>query len=512
MTINSQLRIAASIGFGVVLAVLAGAQADPPAVDGLFDEWSEATLLATDAANDSSGAFDITEVHALNRGSQLFVHFDTTAVLNIQSGPDEEGTLRLELELPGQQQLTIDFRNRTAYANGDPDDFVPWSDVDYVSMSTYAANRFELRVDLSAFGTSTGDSLMIDFSGSDSLDKPVPFTLALPPAPPTLRSPEREPCTTFRIASLNTLSGGLLDFDRGPAIGRLVQAAAADIYCFQEQNSSVELIAARLLELDPLGSGDDWNVYRSADTIIAGNDPIIPIPHAGDAAAILDMGSRGVVGVFSIHPPCCGFIGNSQDLARIAEMQGIVDTIAELRAGLLGAPLWPYRFAPIIIIGDWNLVGSRTPLDLAEDPKGPNQTHRLLSHLVGSDVTTWRSFNEFPGSFSPGLLDLLTYSTGGLISRNGFVLDSAELTSELLKTLQLEPADSLASDHLMLVGDFATFANGDLNGDGDTGPADLAMLLGSWGPCLGCPADLNGDGIIGPLDLAMLLAAWGSCG
>lgn len=51
--------------------------------------------------------------------------------------------------------------------------------------------------------------------------------------------------------------------------------------------------------------------------------------------------------------------------------------------------------------------------------------------------------------------------------------------------------------------------DGDLNGDGMVGPLDLAMLLASWGPCLGCPADLNGDGMVGPADLAILLANWG---
>lgn len=52
----------------------------------------------------------------------------------------------------------------------------------------------------------------------------------------------------------------------------------------------------------------------------------------------------------------------------------------------------------------------------------------------------------------------------------------------------------------------------DVNGDNNTGPLDLATLLGAWGPtgpdnCL----DANGDGIIGPLDLATLLASWGPC-
>lgn len=53
---------------------------------------------------------------------------------------------------------------------------------------------------------------------------------------------------------------------------------------------------------------------------------------------------------------------------------------------------------------------------------------------------------------------------------------------------------------------------GDLNGDGVVNPMDLALLLGSWGPCPpkgDCPADLNGDGVVNAMDLALLLGAWG---
>ncbi|MCA9289969.1 MAG: hypothetical protein KDA25_02510 [Phycisphaerales bacterium] len=46
---------------------------------------------------------------------------------------------------------------------------------------------------------------------------------------------------------------------------------------------------------------------------------------------------------------------------------------------------------------------------------------------------------------------------------------------------------------------------GDLDGDGDVDPADLAILLADWG---GSGADLDGDGIVGPGDLAILLANW----
>ena len=51
----------------------------------------------------------------------------------------------------------------------------------------------------------------------------------------------------------------------------------------------------------------------------------------------------------------------------------------------------------------------------------------------------------------------------------------------------------------------------DLDGNGDIGPFDLALLLGAWGPCSGCSADINGDGTVGPFDLALLLGAWGPC-
>ena len=53
----------------------------------------------------------------------------------------------------------------------------------------------------------------------------------------------------------------------------------------------------------------------------------------------------------------------------------------------------------------------------------------------------------------------------------------------------------------------------DTDGDGETGPFDLAFLLGNWGPagpdaeCL----DVDLDDIIGPFDLAFLLGNWGLC-
>ncbi|MCZ6653779.1 MAG: hypothetical protein O7D91_12230 [Planctomycetota bacterium] len=51
----------------------------------------------------------------------------------------------------------------------------------------------------------------------------------------------------------------------------------------------------------------------------------------------------------------------------------------------------------------------------------------------------------------------------------------------------------------------------DFDGSGNVGASDLAILLGSWGPCAGCPADFDDDGDVDAADLANLLGAWGPC-
>jgi len=48
----------------------------------------------------------------------------------------------------------------------------------------------------------------------------------------------------------------------------------------------------------------------------------------------------------------------------------------------------------------------------------------------------------------------------------------------------------------------------DLNGDGVVNGADLALVLGQWGPSKGTCADLNSDGVVNGADLAILLGNW----
>lgn len=67
---------------------------------------------------------------------------------------------------------------------------------------------------------------------------------------------------------------------------------------------------------------------------------------------------------------------------------------------------------------------------------------------------------------------------------------------------QVETTTSVSSQ------DFVASSSGSTD-NGVYGPEDLFELLGSWGPCEGCPYDLNGDDEIDEEDLAILLANWG---
>lgn len=51
----------------------------------------------------------------------------------------------------------------------------------------------------------------------------------------------------------------------------------------------------------------------------------------------------------------------------------------------------------------------------------------------------------------------------------------------------------------------------DLDGSANVDAADLALLLGAWGPNPGHPGDFNGDNLVNASDLAQLLGAWGPC-
>ena len=105
--------------------------------------------------------------------------------------------------------------------------------------------------------------------------------------------------------------------------------------------------------------------------------------------------------------------------------------------------------AGILIVGDYNLVGSRKPLDIL---KKTGLTDLLLKATGDGATYTWRGLRN-DESFWPGRLDLVTYDSKALKAARGLVVDTSRLSDKTLDGVGLRTEDSLASDHLLLVAD-----------------------------------------------------------
>lgn len=514
-----------SLFFAVCLscaAITASCSAQPVriGIDGRFDDWANVPPLATDPPGDATNLGDITRVYAASAGAVLYVRFDIGATLNLASGVSSNEIPRLVVGLPGGSTLTANFRTKRFYLDGNTSNTVSWATLGFVSAPTYAASEFELKMDLAPLGVQVGDTVTINFEGSDSLASPAPFTMNAPAQSPARRPPNRFEGTDLRVASLNTYNTGLLDGGQFPGIVRLMRAAKADVYAFQEEyNSSAAQVANAMNIANPFDDGRSWHVHKVFDNAIASWRPITPIPSNNSkyAAAAVDMGDGHSVVVITLHPKCCGHIGSEEDVQRIAETQGMVDTIMGLRNGTLGEPYLPFQNAGIVLIGDWNLVGSRTPLDMLTGAHGPNLRDWILPNLIGDDAWTWIGYGAGPGSFTPGRLDLVNYSAEQLLPRNGYVLDSRLLNPDERNTLGLQANDSASSDHLLLVTDFRIPAMheptcpGDVTATGFISEQDVAMILQSMGSG-GGPADVDGNGIVNINDLIYVVMRVGvSC-
>ena len=421
-------------------------------IDGRFEDWKDIRVCARDPEGDAKGAFDITHIYAASQGSILYLRFDTTNLLNIQNGPEAEGTLLVIINLPNNRELVLDMRGRRAFLDDGAKERIPWDRLKYIVGPTYAHNEFEIQIDLGRFGIDRGDAVSIQFGGSDQLDVPVKFTFSQPSEAPKRRSHRRYSGTDVRIVSFNTYYEGLSDPDREEAMGRLLNSVDGDVYCFQEEWKT-EGHSEILKRLMPLGSKGRWHIHKIHGNVIASKYPLKALPSRSDryAAVCINMRENHLF-IINVHLKAMGYIGSDEDRLRIRQANDIIDIVGEIQRGRYSKAEPPYTKSGIVIVGDFNLVGSRVPLDVIIGKKVHGLTDWLIPNLVGESVVTWRGGSR--ASFSPGKLDYVVYSTKTLIPGNGFILDSGLLNRTELNQLGLNAADSEVSDHLVMTVDF----------------------------------------------------------
>ena len=399
------------------------------------------------------GKFDesiraLTRAIGITSGTELYLHFDIGSEINLQNGEDSDGTLGLVVDLPGERRLAIDFRERKARLNGKLKEFVPWSQIAFTCLPTYASERYELRLELGTFGLKEGDEIKLNFTGSDELQQAVSIVLHKRQDRPSAVTLAKNGTDDVRIANLNTLRQGLSDSHRSASIKRLLAAANADIFCFQEEWEEGMFHRAAPLMI-PSADARPVNLHWSGGCGIASPLPLEPIPMEINraAAAAIELPGQNYVVVVSVHFKCCGYTGSREDRTRVQQAQQLVRQIQRLRNGEFGEKL---SQAGIVIIGDYNLVGSRQPLDII---KTAGNTDWILPGMGDGAAFTWRGLRS-EESFWPGRLDVVTYDPATLKPSNGCIVDTSRLSEMTLRELKLSAQDSLVSDHLLLVADF----------------------------------------------------------
>ena len=448
------MRFAQQTRMGAIICGCLALWSCPPAataedifIDGHFEDWSQPARRVDDPAGDAKAAFDLSFVEVSTLETQLFLHFDIGQPLNLQSGKRSEGTLQLKLKLNDGRSVTIDFRERFACLDDQPDERLVWTSLRMVSQPTYAAKEIEMRLDLASLGAKTGDTIAIQFAGSDELDQPI--TVRLEGEAKRLdRSIRRVEASDLRVVSMNTMNQGVADESRQPKFRRLFTAVDADVICFQEERDEGRFADSVAQVLPQLDEGE-WSSHWANGAAIASRHKVQGLPvemTAGAAAAITTPNDQTWL-VFSVHLKCCGYAGSPEDKLRVTQAEEIVEQWKRIQAGEFGDELVG---APTIVVGDFNLVGSRQPLEVLTNA-GLNE--RLVIGIHDASTATWRGRPD--ESFWPGRLDLVTYDREQAEAKHSYSLDTSLMAEFELEQTKLHADDSSVSDHLMMVADFA---------------------------------------------------------
>ncbi len=433
-----------------LLAVNASAQSF--IIDGAFDDWPADAVTASDAAGDATGQLDVVEVSGVVRGNAVFVAVTITEPFNLQSGSSSNPDLKLVLDGGAGAAVEVRFRGRRVVRR-DTSETLTWDAVGYASAPTVASDKFEIRVDLTSVGGVADGSVSVWFEGSDTLSGPLTIQEASPAAPPTPAVADGILKRGFRVVSLNTLRTGLFKPAQAERLARLLVSAKADIYLLQEEyESSGAQIEDLFNSIMPLDKGQAWRAHKRGDSVIVARWTVMALPNYDTSyAAAAVLTEQGPIVLVSLHPKCCGYAGSSEDLRRIQQAELTARVIDEVRAGQYDGAV-VLRDAPVIIGGDWNLVGSRGPLDRLTAPELPGISELTMVNRGRADVSTWRELDGL--GFPPGRLDLVVYDADRLEAIDALVFDSGFLTQAQLDRLGLEATDSMGSDHLMLIADF----------------------------------------------------------
>jgi endonuclease/exonuclease/phosphatase family metal-dependent hydrolase len=347
-------------------------------------------------------------------------------------------------------------------------------EIDLVSAPTFAAPAYEVRV-----GRHTANAALAGVLGNAGAAKQMfvltsaggqvegwsdPETFSMPAAGPEKpladESIPAKPPGAVRVLSWNVEKGALA---KNPSpFSRIFQVVQPDIILLQEWDA--DAATAQAWFTATVTGEHEWHARTGAnDVVIVSPYPIAELGSAlslpaesmsagggsGDPRPVRFAGGlvqtpQGVVAAGTLHLKCCGTSGSSEDARRRSEAGAINGALA----GLLPRA----HPAMTVIGGDWNLVGTRAPLDILRGGLDSGAELAVAHPMVLGDAAmyTWR---DDGAGFPPGRLDYIVYSGSSARAGNAFVLDTTRLSDGALARLGLDRTDTSHSDHLPVVVD-----------------------------------------------------------
>lgn len=502
-----------SIIFFVAFLALAVAQLPQASIviDGEFNDWARVPVALEDSTDPNSLA-DFAEVRIVATSRFLYVQLSTVQAVNVQA---LRGTISLLFDsdadvatgerihgLPGVD-LAVDLNPTLTtwlpglsngvgvrrFAEGSSRSSGVPSTINFAFAPRFEAKRFEFRLDRTA---STKGVLKFVFAEGDTIrdeTAPVPFSLpsqtALPTPEPTDRIPARDPlerpaASALRVAVWNV--SGLQPAVRD-RVAAIIEALDTDVLMLDE--TARQMTAGEVEQFLPTGQGTraPWRVLlgeSSERSLVAVRGsverafPRVPYPPELLGAALslaspvdvandhasYDEAGVGVTGALAVFN-ARRVLAVPVDLSSGGTPESSPEALRSLETQAIRAAVKKARMTSrphgILIGGDFNLVGTRDPLDIVRrglDLDGSELAVVNALQLDGLSANTWQGRGN-GGRFPPGRLDWLLYGDSTLEVLGAFVFDSADLSPYWLAQHRLRANDSSATSvHQPIVADF----------------------------------------------------------
>jgi endonuclease/exonuclease/phosphatase family metal-dependent hydrolase len=451
-------------------------QSIPVTIDGEFGDWENASLLYESDVIESNeeAALQVVRLWGANDDNFLFLRIKLNREITLLENNPLVLLLDTDYDLAtgyaphsAGAELKWEFGTRRGmfYRNGQGHT-IRFSNIRLRTAPSVSSNEFEI-----AIGRQSAPDNIHSLFRSDTVrvflgnfqDDPGAFIKGTyvfdpePVAPPEPIPLERMDDSDLRIIGFNAWDDRLFDSRLTNQYRRILTALDPDIIAFQEiWNHSAQETQNRLDELFP-DSDVQWHAIKMDNgNVTVSRFPVLQswriMNRRRLTASLID--TREQFGtqllLINVHFRCCA----SGEDDRWGEIAAIVDFLEDARQP--GGRLHLDDDTPVVLVGDFNLVGSRDQLSEIKtairdwDGNGVNmvrarQTEKRMHY-------TWRNDSS---TFSPGKLDYIFY-TGSLLNlKNHYILQVETMSSIEREHYNLMFGDTRdASDHLPQVADF----------------------------------------------------------